>query len=102
MNHGANGRLRKARARYEGFHWGRKARRQLKVHLSPRPRQLVELGKLEAVTYSTKKGREGLQHWEHAFGEEGGTKPRLAMDPDTDRLHIVGGGYRVEDKGIVD
>lgn len=91
-----------ARARYTGFHWGRQPNREVLVTPSPRPRELVELGKLEAVTYSTKKGDEGLVHYEHAFGEEGGKKPRLALDPGTDRLHIVGGDYTVEDRGIVD
>jgi hypothetical protein len=97
-----NGASASARQRYEGFHWGRPPKRTARVRTSPRPLELVELGKLEAVTYSTKKGREGLQHYEHAFGEEGGEKPVLAMDPKNDRLHIVGGGYRVEDRGIVD
>lgn len=92
----------RARERYRGFHWGRPSRRAVQVKTAPQPRELVELGKLEAVTYSTTKGSEGLQHYEHAFGEEGGRKPVLALDPDTDRLHVVGGGYRVEDRGIVD
>lgn len=87
--------------RYEGFHWGRPPKKTVRVRPAPRPRELVELGRLEAVTYSTKKGKEGLQHYEHAFGEEGGEKPFLAMDPDNDRLHVVGGSYKVEDRGIV-
>jgi hypothetical protein len=86
---------------YEGFHWGRPARRRSSVELPPRPRELVELGTLEAITYGTRKGSEGLQHYEHAFGETGRAKPRLAMDARTKRLHIVGGGYDVEDRGIV-
>lgn len=88
--------------RYEGFHWGRAPKRELLVKTSPRPRELVQLGRLEAVTYSTTKGDEGLQHYEHAFGEEGGKRPHLALDPENDRLHIVGGDYKVEDRGIVD
>ena len=91
-----------ATERYTGFHWGRPPKRNVSVTPSPRPRELVELGKLEAVTYSTKKGDEGFAHYEHEFGEEGGQKPVLALDPETNRLHIVGGGYRVEDRGIVD
>lgn len=92
----------RARERYRGFHWGRGPRKAVRVATSPRPGELVELGKLEAVTYSTTKGDEGFEHYEHAFGEDGGKKPVLAMDPDTDRLHVVGGSYRVEDRGIVD
>ncbi len=86
---------------FEGFHWGRKAKHARRVRVSPRPRSLATLGKLVAVTYATKKGDE-TAHWEHTFGEEGGRRPVLAVDPDTNRLHIVGGDYRVEDRGIVD
>lgn len=97
-----NGAGRSAAERYEGFHWGRRPKKTVRVKPSPSPRELVELGKLEAVTYSTTKGREGFQHYEHEFGEEGGRKPVLALDPSTDRLHVIGGDYAVEDRGIVD
>lgn len=68
----------------------------------PRPRALAELGELYAVTYRTNKGDGGRYLYEHKLGEEGGRKPRLAVDVDADRLHIVGGDYRVEPRGIVD
>lgn len=93
---------KEARERFEGFHWGIPARKTVAVAVPPRPRELVKLGTLEAVTYSTEKGGEGFQHWEHEFGEEGGRKPVLAMDPANERLHIVGGSYTVEDDGITD
>lgn len=96
------GDLEPARRAYEGFQWGRKARKVRKVTVPPRPRTLAKLGTAEAIVYSTTKGRTGFAHYEHAFGEEGGKKPILAVDPDTDRLHLVGGDYRVEDRGIVD
>jgi hypothetical protein len=99
MNPGA-GELEHAAELYKGFHWGRPARRRRRVAVSPRPRTLVELGRLEAITYSTKKGKTRA-HWEHAFGEEGGKRPRLAMDARNRRLHVVGGDYTVEDRGIV-
>jgi hypothetical protein len=85
---------------YTGFHWGDKPRRRVRVRVSPKPRELVQLGRLEAVTYSTRKAGEKA-HWEHAFGEEGGRKPALAMDARSKRLHIVGGSYKVQDRGIV-
>jgi hypothetical protein len=91
-----------ARKKYEGFQWGRKPRKVKRVPVSPPPRTLAKLGQAEAIVYSTKKGREKWAHYEHAFGEEGGRKPVLAVDPETDRLHLVGGSYRVEDRGIVD
>lgn len=86
---------------YRGFHWGLDALEVKDVDLAPRPQSLVELGTLEAVTYSTRKGGVGFSHWEHEFGEDGDEKPALAMDPSNRRLHIVGGDYDVEDRGIV-
>jgi hypothetical protein len=70
--------------------------------VSPRPKALAKLGTLESVVYRTTKGKTGLASYEHHFGEEGGKKPLLALDPDADRLHIVGGDYRVTDRGIED
>jgi len=100
----AGGVLEEAREMFRGFHWGRSSRRTVKAKASPRPRSLVKLGRLEAVTYSTRKGhgRKSFAHWEHLFGEDGGRKPALAVDPANQRLHIVGGDYTVEDRGIVD
>lgn len=92
----------RARERYEGFHWGIPSRKSRSVKPSPEPGELVELGTLEAITYSTRKGKEGFHHWEHEFGEDGGRKPVLAMDPSNERLHIVGGSYTVTDDGITD
>lgn len=87
--------------KYEGFHWGQAPRAHRQVEVSPRPRELTKLGELESVAYRTTKGDQRAT-WEHAFGDQGGRKPILAVDPRNDRLHIVGGGYRVEDRGIVD
>lgn len=69
--------------------------------VSRRPKVGVKLGRLHSVTYETSKAGEPAL-WEHEFGEEGGDPPDLVADPDTERLHIVGGDYRIEDRGIVD
>lgn len=87
---------------YKRFHWGRPPTGKKRVKLSPVPRRLVELGSLEAVTYAARKGAEGLVDYVHSFGEEGGRKPTLAADPRSRRLHIVGGDYDVQGRGIVD
>jgi putative peptidoglycan binding protein len=87
---------------YKRFHWGRRPTRTKRAKLSPTPRRLVELGSLEAVTYAARKGAEGLVDYVHSFGEEGGKKPTLAADPRSRRLHIVGGDYDVQGRGIVD
>jgi hypothetical protein len=72
------------------------------VRVSDIPAKLVQLGTLEAVTYSTRKGGERLADYIHRFGEEGGKKPTLAADPSSRKLHIVGGSYKIEPRGIVD
>lgn len=102
MNGRGNDAIERARKAFKAFHWGRSPKRVVSAKVPPRPRSLAELGRLEAIVYSTKKGRERHAHYEHEFGEEGGRKPTLAMDPDNRRLHIVGGDYDVEDRGIVD
>lgn len=60
----------------------------------------MKLGVLEEVTYRTTKGDTGRASYVHAFGEEGGKKPALAMDPKNKRLHVVGGDYTVTRRGI--
>jgi hypothetical protein len=95
------GAVERAERAYEGFHWGEAPKKRRRVELARAPKALTEIGRLEAITYSTSKGGERA-HWEHQFGEEGGRRPRLAFDPETQDLHIVGGDYRVEDRGIVD
>lgn len=65
------------------------------------PKVATKLGELVAVTYETSKGGE-LAQWHHEFGEEGGTRPDLVVDPKTKRLHIVGGSYDVQAAGIID
>ncbi len=95
------GRVAEARRQWEEFHWGRQSRGAPKrANVPIAPEVLVKLGSLEAVTYRTTKGREPVTHYTHEFGETGGKKPTLAMDPETKRLHIIGGGYTVTRRGI--
>jgi hypothetical protein len=84
---------------YRDFHWGRDPSSIKRVRVPRRPDQLVKLGTLESVTYSATKGQRGsLTDYVHDFE---GSRPTLAADPRTKRLHIVGGGYKIEDRGIV-
>jgi hypothetical protein len=86
---------------YRELHWGIPAKRTRHVRTRV-PLALAELGRLESVTYSTNKRGDGHSHYVHEFGEEGGQKPRLAVDAHTRDLVIVGGDYDVQPKGIVD
>lgn len=87
--------------KYEAFHWGEEPRRAKRKKIAPPPVYGFELGTLHAITYETSKGGEKAL-WEHEFGEEGGRKPRLVADSETNKLHIVGGDYDVRPEGIVD
>ncbi len=86
---------------YEQFHWGDAADKVVRRKFSKVPRVGVKLGKIESIAYATHKGGERAT-WEHDFGEEGGKRPDLVMDVDNERLHIVGGDYKVGPEGIVD
>lgn len=94
-------RLKRAVATYEGFHWGDPPDRISRRKVSTAPKIGVKLGKLVAVAYETHKNGERAV-WEHEFGEEGGKRPDLVMDSETEKLHIVGGSYTVSDAGIID
>lgn len=86
---------------YRDFHWGDEPDGFVTAEFPKPPRVATKLGTLHAVTYETvKDGEKAL--WEHEFGEEGGEKPDLIVDPDNQQLHIVGGDYTVEPRGIVD
>lgn len=92
----------RAAALYEDLHWGIPSRRRRMVRPPHVGAALTDLGQLEAVEYSTNKKGDGPSNYRHEFGEEGGRRPRLAVDPESRDLHIVGGSYRVERRGIVD
>ena len=85
---------------YKQFHWGNLSKKTRAISVAPTPKELVDLGTLENITYGTKKGGEDADYT-HDFGKRGRGKPRLAYDPTAKALHIVGGTYTVEDRGIV-
>ena len=98
-NPGPSRKLDLAKNFYEDFHWGEKPKKAKRVKTSPSPDVLTNIGELVDITYETSKGGEEA-HWNHTFGEEGGQRPKLAVDPRNKRLHIVGGDYTVTAKGI--
>jgi len=93
--------LAKAARSYRGFHWGRGPEKVSRVrvpHPVRAPRVLYQLGTLRAVEYECAKGAEGPAVYRHEFRRP---FPRLAADPPGRRLFVIGGGFRVEDRGIV-
>lgn len=91
-----------ARKLYRDLHWGIPPKRVRKFRPPHAGAALAELGRVEAIEYATTKKGDGPSIYRHRFGEEGGRKPTLAVDPQTRDLHIVGGSYAVQAKGIVD
>jgi hypothetical protein len=61
------------------------------------PEELVQVGQLRALIYSSDKGRQGRNRTFIHFME---TPPLLACDPQGRQLYIVGGRYRVTRRGI--
>jgi len=73
-----------------------------------REKDLVTVGQVHSITYFADKHhldgpaeqKDGTSYW-HVFGEDGGEKPILVYDKLNERMQLVGGSYRVEDRGIV-
>lgn len=91
---------RRAQEAYEEFHWGNEPDEILEV-ASERfaGEELVQLGALRAVIYTTQKGDEPPTDYIHDFELEGDETPRLCVDEDGE-LAIIGGGYDVTPRGI--
>lgn len=63
------------------------------------PKTLMVMGHVEFIGYRTTHG-EQLVLYKHDFAP--GSRPQLAAGPKRNQLFIVGGRYRVTDRGIVD
>ena len=84
---------------FEEFHWGEPADEILEIDDDQHAgRELVLLGELTELTYRTIKGGEDWD-WVHDFDPD--NPPLLCLDLETGKLAIVGGGYEVNDRGIV-
>ena len=89
---------REALKEYRKVHWGIEAQ-AIRNGTAPDPRvPLAALGHLLTAVYVTEKGGDGgLVEYEHDFGPR--NLPILAFNPSG--LVIVGGGYKVNERGIV-
>lgn len=92
-------RLMEAIGAYTDLHWGRAPDRVDQVDAPGlEGNTLVQLGDLEYVGYYADKGPESAI-WHHEF--DGADRPRLSVDLDSGSLHLIGGSYSVDPRGIV-
>ncbi len=84
-----------AQSAYREFHWGVEPRKRARVTV-PADREVFAIGKLTAVEYRTRKGRDRAT-WRHAFGRP---FPVLTSTADGRLGPIVGGAARVTKRGI--
>jgi len=93
--------LKKATTNYNRYHWGRNPDQLILIDKRIIiPSNLVELGILRGVLYQTsKKGDPDNTIYIHTFKDP---CPYLVCDSDMKNLYIIGGSYKIEDRGIVD
>ena len=88
--------IREAMRFYREVNWGKDPEGLKGVRL-PRPRTMVKVGHLVALVYLSDKGGD-VDLYVHAFKPP---FPILAASRRPDQLWIVGGGYRIQEEGIV-
>lgn len=88
--------LAKGAAQFKRFQ-GRPATRGARVSVPDPPAVVVYLGELVQVNYRTRKGKNGTVEYYHRF-----TKPLpiLVSDPKGKHLYVVGGRFKITDRGI--
>jgi hypothetical protein len=94
--------LEKAKAQFEGFHWGDKSRTVgfLAIPGLSGDVPLTFLGVGRELCYGAQKEGEFVEYY-HLMGEESKTYPMVyALGEDTIVIH--GGGMKIEDRGIID
>lgn len=88
----------KAVDNFEKFHWGKEYNNVYHFEYDSSLDDVYIVGTLALVGYITKKtGDRGETLYVHAFHNP----PPLLVKDDKNRLHILGGGYNVENRGIV-
>lgn len=89
--------LARAEALFRGFRLrGPRSVRQVRAEL---PTAVIVMGELRAVEYEMPRGRRKVLY-RHEFAR--GSAPELCAGPGTCELVLVGGRYRVTQRGIVD
>jgi len=82
---------------YNQFQWGKQPDLVKPVGDLTPPKWLVKLGDLKAVIYSSDKGGT-KQDYIHEFKNP---KPELASSKSGKKLFLLGGGYKINWRGIV-
>ncbi len=90
--------LRNAAALYSDF-TGHDDPQITKVAVPPMPKEMLAIGKLDGVLYSTV--RDGIpEKYIHKF--KLAARPLLCASPDGKTLYLIGGSYDFTERGIVD
>jgi hypothetical protein len=91
--------IQKAKEMFQKFHqFDPEKFVRVKIKSRQIPKQLVVLGQLVDIAYSSDKWHKGKKvNYIHKFQQ----RPYLAVSPGGDQLFIVGGKYKVKAEGIV-
>jgi hypothetical protein len=90
--------IQRAIEQYRGFHWGENPTEIQEYDVDDVPEVVHGLGKAEGILYRTTKTGDGDMLYLHQFDEP---QPLLATGLDRKQLHLLGGRYTIEDRGIV-
>ncbi|HJX19123.1 MAG TPA: hypothetical protein VJ437_13150 [Acidiferrobacterales bacterium] len=90
--------MSEAVARFTGFR-GDVPRRVDKVRLPDPPKVMLHVGECLGIMYRTERDGE-VADYLHRFKKS--SRPTLAVNSDGKTLYLLGGAYRVTDRGIVD
>lgn len=63
------------------------------------PTAVITMGPIRGIAYEMPRGRRHVLYW-HEFAK--GSEPTLTAGPDRCGIVVIGGNYRVTDRGIVD
>jgi len=93
--------MAKAQDFYRDFHWGDDAEEFVEGEVSQGPQGCDQARSLHSVAYETTKDGE-TAIWDTSSAKRVAKNPNLVVDVSNQQLHIVGGSYTVEPRGIVD
>lgn len=82
---------------------------ELQNQVEVQGKTLLDIGEVFSIVYFTDKhhlagakSQRNGSSYEHQFGEEGGTRPRLQYDCRNAGIKLIGGSYKIKPEGIWD